>query len=178
MPKVLIIYYSKTGNTEEMGKAVEKGVLSEAVEVVRKRVEETHVDELPGYDAIIMGSPTYFGTVTAEIKKFIDESIKYYKRLKGKVGGAFSSCGIIGGGGETTNLTILKAMMIHGMIIQGTFDGGHYGPVSVGTPDGNKKAECKELGQRVARLVKRITGEDSKKKPKRIHKRDIARQAL
>ncbi len=156
MSRVLIVYYSKTGNTEEMAKAVEKGVHSQGVEVVCKRVQEAHVDELPAYDGIIIGSPTYFGNMAAEIKKFIDESIKYYKKLKGKVGGAFSSCGILGGGGETTNLAILKALMIHGMVIQGTFDGGHYGPVSVQTPDAAKRAECEELGQRVAQLVEKI----------------------
>jgi NAD(P)H dehydrogenase (quinone) len=155
MPKVLIVYFSKTGNTEAMARAVEKGVRSQGLEVVCKNVEEAHVDELPRFDGIIIGSPTYFGTVTAEIKKFIDDSIKHYKRLKGKVGGAFSSCGIVGGGGETTNLTILKALMIHGMIIQGTFDGGHYGPVAIRKPDEAKLAECEELGQRVSQLVKK-----------------------
>ena len=155
MPRVLIVYHSKTGNTEEMSKAVEKGAHSQGVEVVRKRVEEAHVDELPAFDGIVIGSPTYFGNVSAEIKTFIDDSIKYYKKLKGKVGGAFSSCGILGGGGETTNLAILKALMIHGMVIQGTFDGGHSGPVSVGMPDAAKKIECEELGQRVAQLVKK-----------------------
>ena len=156
MPKVLIVYYSKTGNTEEMAKAVEKGVRSQGVEVVRKRVEEAHVDELPACDGIIIGSPTYFGNVAAEIKKFIDESIKYYKKLKGKAGGAFSSCGILGGGGEITNLAILKALMIHGMVVQGTFEGGHFGPVSVGMPDTAKKIECEELGRRVAQMSKKM----------------------
>jgi NAD(P)H dehydrogenase (quinone) len=122
-----------------MARSVEKGVREEGVEVARKRVEESNVDDLPAYDGIIIGSPPYFGTMTAEVKKFIEESIKYYKGLKGKVGGAFSSCGILGGGGETTNLATLKAMMIHGMIIQGTFDGEHFGPVSVCTPDAAKK---------------------------------------
>ena len=154
MSRVLIVYHSKTGHTEEMAKAVEKGAHSQGVEVVCKRVQEAHVDELPAYDGIIIGSPTYFGNVSAEMKKFIDDSIKYYKKLKGKVGGAFSSCKT--GGGETTNLAILNALMIHGMVIQGTFDGGHYGPVSVQMPDAAKKAECEELGRRVAQLVKKI----------------------
>lgn len=157
MASVLIVYFSRTGNTEEMAKAVEKGLRSEGVEVNRKRVEEIHVDKLKDFDGVIIGSPTYFGTMATEIKKFIDESIKYFGKLDGKAGGAFSSCGGLGGGAETTVLDILKALLIHGMVIQGTSGGGHYGPVSIGKPDVARRKECEELGQRVANLVKKMT---------------------
>lgn len=158
MARVLVVYYSKTGNTEEMAKAVEKGLTSENVVAVRKRVEETNVDELPAFDGVVIGSPTYFGTMAAEIKKFIDESIKYYGKLEGKVGGAFASSGSLGGGNETTVLDILKALLIHGMIIQGKSRGGPlYGPVSLGKPDDSVKKKCEEFGQRVARLVRKFS---------------------
>ena len=135
MVKILVVYYSKTGNTEEMAKAVEKGLCSEDVDCIRKKVEETIVDELPAYDGVIVGSPTYFGTMAAEMKKFFDESIKYFGKLDGKVGGAFASSGTLGGGNETTVLDILKALLIHGMVIQGKSKGGHhFGPVSIGRP--------------------------------------------
>jgi NAD(P)H dehydrogenase (quinone) len=157
MPRVIIVFYSKTGNTEEMAKAVEKGITSGGGEVVRKHVDETHVDELPAFDGIIIGSPTYFGTMATAVKRFVDESIKYYGKLEGKVGGAFANSGALGGGNETTVLDILKALLIHGMIIQGRSEGGdHYGPVSVGKPDSARIGACEEYGRRIAHLVRKI----------------------
>ena len=48
----------------------------------------------------------------AEVKKFIDESVKYYRKIEGKLVAAFTSTGMIGGGGETVCLDILKAFLI------------------------------------------------------------------
>ena len=74
MPRVLIIYYSLTGNTEKMAKIVAKGVEKENVEVEVKRVEEVKVDELKDADGIIIGSPTYYGSMASQIKQLFEES--------------------------------------------------------------------------------------------------------
>ena len=155
MSKILIIYFSKTGNTEKMAQLVAEGVKAEGVAVEVKKVEETSVDQLLDAKGIIIGSPTYFGTMAAEIKSFLDESVKHFGKLKGKIGAGFSSSALIGGGNETTVLAILKAFLIHGMIVQGETEGGHYGPVAIGAPDKRCGEECKKLGQKVAKLVKR-----------------------
>lgn len=157
MAKVLVIYYSKTGNTEEMARAVGEGVKGEGVEVEVKKVEDTKADELLEADGIIIGSPTYYGGMAASLKELLDESVKFHGELEGKVGGAFSSSANIGGGNETTIMDILKAFLIHGMIIQGTPEGDHYGPVAIGRPDKRSKSQCQDLGRRVAKLVKRLT---------------------
>lgn len=159
MPKVLIIYYSETGNTEKMAKLVFEGAKEEKIDVELKRVEETKVEELLKADGIIIGSPTYYGLPATPIKKLLDESVKYHGHLEGKVGGAFSSAANIGGGNETTILAILEAFLIHGMIIQGTSLGDHYGPVSIGPPDKRVERQCKELGRRVAKLVMKLSKE-------------------
>lgn len=158
MPKILIIYQSKTGNTEKMAEAVEAGVKKEAVEVLCKRIQNAEVDDLLDTDGIIIGTPTYFAGTTAEIKKFIDQSIKHFKKLEGKVGAAFTSSGDLGGGNETALLDILRAFLVHGMIVPGFTSGGHYGPVSVGAPNEERIRICTEFGGKVARLVKRICG--------------------
>lgn len=160
MAKILIIYHSKTGNTEAMAKAVEAGAKREGVEVTRKKLEKASVDDLLEPDGIIIGSPTYFAAAAAEVKKFTDESIKHFGKLEGKVGAAFSSSGDLGGGSETAILDILRAFLVHGMIIQGATSGGHYGPVSVGAPNQERKEICEALGVRVAKLVKRLTKND------------------
>jgi NAD(P)H dehydrogenase (quinone) len=156
MAKILIIYQSKTGNTEAMAKAVEKGIIQEGVEVVRKRIEEAGIDDLLEPEGIIIGSPTYFAATTAEVKRFVDDSIKHWKKLEGKVGAAFVSCGDIGGGGETAILDILRAFLVHGMLVPGFVSGGHYGPVSVGAPDEERKKICVDFGARIAKVVKKI----------------------
>ena len=158
MAKVLIVYQSKTGNTAAMAEAVEEGVRKEGVEVIRKKIEEASLTDLLEPDGIIIGSPTYFAATTAEVKRFMDDSIKHFKKLEGKVGAAFVSCGDLGGGGETAILDILRAFLVHGMIIPGFVSGGHYGPVSVGSPSAERKDVCVEFGSKVAEVVKRLHG--------------------
>lgn len=156
MPSVLIVYHSRGGNTEEMSRSVEEGVKSEGVEVIRKKVGRATLKDLLKSDGIILGSPTYYGTMAAEMKALLDKTVQIHGKLEGKVGSAFSSCGGLGGGVETTVLDMAKALLIHGMIIQGDPWGSHYGTVSIGKPSAAAKKECKKLGEKVARLVKRL----------------------
>ncbi len=157
MAKVLITYYSRTGNTEKMAKLIAEGVEAGGVEAVTKRVQDTIVDELAEYDGIIAGSPTYYGSMAWELKKLLDESIKLHGKLDGKVGGAFSTAANIGGGNETTILDILNAFLIHGMVIQGDPMGDHYGRVSINAPDSRVETQCRRMGERIAALVKKLT---------------------
>jgi NAD(P)H dehydrogenase (quinone) len=159
MAKILIVYQSKTGNTERMSEAVEAGIKKEGVSVIRKKIEKTTLNDLLEPQGIIIGTPTYFAATTAEFKKLIDESIKCFPKLEGKVGAAFASSGDLGGGGETAILDILRAFLVHGMIVPGFTSGGHYGPVSVGAPNEERKKVCTEFGAKVARLVKKLSGD-------------------
>jgi len=157
MPKAIVIYYSQTGNTKKMAENIVEGIRKEGIEVVLKEVKEVKAQDLLNYDAIIIGSPTYYGTMAAEIKKLLDDSVKFHGRLDGKIGAAFSSSANIAGGNETTILDILQAMLIHGMIIQGDPQGSHYGAVSVGSPDSRSIKECLRWGLRIAKLIKKCT---------------------
>jgi NAD(P)H dehydrogenase (quinone) len=157
MPKILIVYDSKSGNTETMALAVAKGADKAGdLEVTVKKAEETKNNDLLAADGIIMGSPTYFGQMSAKLKALIDESVKVHKQLTGKVGGAFTSSGGTASGGETTLLSIVQAMLIHGMIVQGRADDKHYGVAVTGAPKKRDLAECEKLGQRVATLVLKL----------------------
>ncbi|MFA4044102.1 MAG: hypothetical protein HZRFUVUK_000885 [Candidatus Fervidibacterota bacterium] len=159
MPKVLIVYYSRTGNTKSMAEAVAEGAKRVGgVDVELKAVEECTPEDLLNADGIIVGSPTYYGLPAGEIKKLFDESVKYHGRLEGKVGGAFTSSANVGGGNETTIMAILQMMLIHGMVVQGSSIGDHYGPVSIGAPDQRARQQCLSLGERVARLVMKLHG--------------------
>ena len=158
MAKALVIYYSQSGNTKKMAESVVEGIKKEGLEVVLKEAKDTEASELLKYEAIIIGSPTYYGTMAAEIKKLFDDSVSFHGKLDGKIGAAFASSANIGGGNETTILDILNAMLIHGMIIQGDPQGDHYGPVAIGAPDARAIRECVRLGTRVAKLVKKLGG--------------------
>ena len=154
--KVLIVYDSKSGNTEAMANAVMEGVEGEGIDAEVKRVDEASVDDIPMVDGVILGSPVYYGLPTAKMKQYIDETVKYHGKLDGKVGGAFASAGGSHTGAETTIIALNEALFIHGMVVQGTSGSNHYGAASVGAPDEKDKENCRKLGARVARLVKKL----------------------
>jgi NAD(P)H dehydrogenase (quinone) len=156
-PKVLLTYYSRGGNTRRMAELVQEGLQGEGgVEVSLRPVEEVAAKELLGFDAIVAGSPTYYGSMAWPLKKLLDDSVAFHGQLEGRVGAAFTSSGGLAGGNETTVLDILKAFLIHGMVLQGDPKGDHFGAVSVGAPDERAADSCRKLGARVARLVKRL----------------------
>lgn len=157
MSKVLISYFSKSGNTEKMAEYIKEGLDSLGdVDVDLKKVQDTTIKDLRSSDGIVIGSPTYFGVMATEVKELMDKSIKCYGKLVGKVGGAFSSSGMIGGGNETTIMSILQGLLIHGMIVQGVQKGNHYGPVSVGAPNEDVQKECVRYGKMIGELVKKL----------------------
>lgn len=157
MAKILVIYDSRTGNTEKMAFAIAEGAKQvEGVEVTVKKAEQTSLDDLLDADGIIIGSPTYYGQMSAKIKALIDESVKIHGRLEGKVGAAFTSSGGTATGAETTLLSILQAMLVHGMIIQGRANDTHYGAAAIQKPDKNELEACKNLGKRVANLTQKL----------------------
>jgi len=156
MKKVLVTYHSLSGNTAEMARMIADGLADKGLDVTLKRVEEVAIDSLPGYDGFVVGSPNYFGTMAWPVKKFVDESVKYFKKLDGKAAAAFTSEGMIGGGGDTVVLDILKAFLIHGCVVQGLTSAGHYGPVAVGKPDERIAREVGFLVEKFAALVTKL----------------------
>jgi len=158
MVKILVVYYSRSGNTQKMAELIAEGARGEGVEVEVKDVESTRVDDLLSADAIIAGSPTYYGGMAAELKKLLDDSVKFHRKLAGKVGAAFASAANVGGGNETTILGILQAWLIHGMIVPGQAIGDHYGPVSINAPDKRVTRQCRTLGESVRDLACKVGG--------------------
>ena len=154
--KVLIVYDSRTGNTEKMAVKISEAIKDNGLEVILKKVEDASVDELPNVNALILGSPVYYGLPSGKIKQFIDESVKYHGKLTHLVGGAFCSAGGTHTGSESTILALLDSMLIHGMIIQGNPHGNHYGPAAIGSPDDKTLEHCEKLAERVVNLVKKL----------------------
>ena len=122
-----------------------------------KAVNDVKAEDLLNYDAIVVGSPTYYGHMAGPIKQLFDDIVGFHGKLDGKVGAAFTSSANIGGGNETTIMGIIEAMLIAGCVVQGDPQGDHYGPVSIGKPDERVKRQCMRRGRRIAELAKKLS---------------------
>ncbi|NYT01754.1 MAG: flavodoxin family protein [Methanosarcinales archaeon] len=159
MTKVLVGYYSQTGNTARMAGAVAEGARSAGAEVTLKKVEEVTLDDLVAADGIIIGSPTYYAQMAAQVKMLFDRSSEIRGRLENKVGAAFTSSASPEGGNQTTLISILECMIIHAMAVVGDpmETGGHFGAIAVGDPDQRSLETCRKTGARVARLAAKLS---------------------
>jgi NAD(P)H dehydrogenase (quinone) len=154
MIKMLIAYYSRSGNTKALAEAVAEGAKQvDDLDVTLKPIAQVAPKDLLGYQAIVLGSPVYYGTMAWEVKKLLDESVAFHGKLAGRVGGAFATSANLAGGNETTILDILNALLIHGMILRGSASGDHYGPVAIEQGD----ARSRDQGELFGRLWGELT---------------------
>jgi len=157
--KVLVMYYSSSGNTKKLAQMVANGVKEEKdVQCILKATPEVTKDDFLTCAAIIAGSPVYFGTMAAELKDVFDRFVGIRNKMGDKIGAAFATAGDESGGKETTIISIIQAFLIYGMIIVGDpLDAtGHYGVACTGVPDKETEKNAMKLGRRVAKLVKKI----------------------
>jgi len=125
-------------------------------EVNVKKVDQVKLEDLVKADGLIFGSPTYFGEMSGKLKTLIDESVKVHGKLEGKVGAAFTSSGGTTSGAETTLLSIVQTMLVHGMIVPGRANDKHFEAAAVGSPKAKDLESCRELGRRVAELTNKL----------------------
>lgn len=144
MPKVLIFYYSRTGNTEKMASAIAEGLRTvEGVEVDVKFYLDA--SELANYDAIVIGAPTYHHDMPLEIKRLFENAAVKNVNLKGKIGAAFGS---YGWSGEAPRLALEIMENKFGMQVIKP-------PLLIRySPDQTGLEKCRELGRNVADKVK------------------------
>lgn len=197
MPKVLVLYYSSYGHVETMAEAVAEGVRQvEGAQVDIRRVRETapeevargahfkldqaapyaEVNELPNYDAIIIGAPTRYGRMPSQMAAFLDQTGGVWMKgaLVGKVGAAFGSTASQHGGQETTLFSTITNLLHLGMIVVGlpyTFQGmmridevhggTPYGATTIAGGDGSRRPSETDLEG--ARVQGRVVAETAKK---------------
>jgi len=141
--KILIVYYSQTGNTEKMARAVEEGAKS----VVGINVEVKYFvrpEELEEADAIILGMPTYYHDIGMDMKNLLEGASKQEINLKGKVGAAFGS---YGWSGEAPNiLTEIMKNQFEMDVIEPALRIKY-------NPDSKALEECRKLGKTVAEKI-------------------------
>lgn len=159
--QILVLYYSKGGNTKKLAQHIAKGVDQvQGVTSVLKSTGEVAKDDFLASSGIIAGSPVYFGVMAADMKRVFDEFVGTRKKMEGKVGAAFATSGDPSGGKETTIMSIIQTLLIYGMVVVGDpmSATGHYGVACVGAPDRKAEENAVKLGQRVAELAKKLHG--------------------
>jgi NAD(P)H dehydrogenase (quinone) len=157
--QILVLYYSKGGNTRKLAEAVVEGIAQvDGVAALLRHTDEVTRDDFVDSAGIIAGSPVYFGSMAAPLKKVLDDFVSVRRRMENKIGAAFATSGDPTGGKETTMLSILQALMIYGMVIVGDplAATGHYGVACVGAPDSGVNENARKLGRRVAELAKKV----------------------
>jgi len=197
--KVLVLYYSAYGHIETMAQAVADGAREAGAQVDIKRVPETvpddvarsshfkldqaapiaRVDELESYDAIILGTGTRYGRLSAQMAAFLDQTGALWSRgaLNGKVGGAFVSTASQHGGQETTLFSLITNLLHLGLIpvglpysFQGQLKldevtgGSPYGATTIAASDGSRQPSENELagarfqGKHIAQIAAKLFG--------------------
>jgi NAD(P)H dehydrogenase (quinone) len=169
--RVLVAYYSLTGNTEKMAEGVVEGAKRRpGVAVTLKKVEEVGQLDLGSADGIILGCPTYYGTLPGKMKVVIDDwSWKMKVDFTDKVGGAFSTGGGQVGGKEFVVMSLMMFMLSNRMVVAGPLyrndkTGSVWGEVGAAAMTGPldpgvSEAEldsARRLGERVARLSAKL----------------------
>jgi NAD(P)H dehydrogenase (quinone) len=157
--QVLILYYSKGGNTKKMAESIAEGVRSVAgVQPLLKSTQEVTKDDFVQSAGLVAGSPCYFGVMAWDLKRVFDDFVGVRKKMENKVGAVFATSGDPSGGKETTMMSIFQCLLIYGMIVVGDpMDAtGHYGVACVGAPDEKAKENGRKLGRRVAELCKKL----------------------
>lgn len=180
MAKVLVLYYSTYGHIEKMAYAMAEGAKAAGAKVDVKRVPETvpedlakksgykldqqapiaRVSELVDYDAVIVGTGTRYGRISAQMAAFLDQTGGLWASgaLNGKIGGAFTSSATQHGGQETTLFSIITTLLHLGFTIVGlpyshqgqmTLDeivgGSPYGATTIAGGDGSRQPSEIEL---------------------------------
>jgi NAD(P)H dehydrogenase (quinone) len=200
MTKVLVLYYSMYGHIETMAGAVADGAREvDGVEVTVKRVPElmpreaaekagakldqaapeAQPAELADYDAIIVGTPTRFGNMAAQMRNFWDQTGGLWAKgaLIGKAGSVFTSSGTQHGGQESTLLATHITLLHHGLVIVGLpyscaaqmgldeiKGGSPYGASTIAGGDGSRQPSEQELGmarfqgRHVAEIAAKLAG--------------------
>jgi NAD(P)H dehydrogenase (quinone) len=157
--KILVLYYSQTGNTRKLAEAIAQGAEAvDGINVILKQADEVTQDEFVSADAVIAGSPVYFGGMAAQLKKVFDQFVRVRNQMEGKVGAAFATSADPSGGKETTMMSIIQALLIYGMVVAGDplSATGHYGVACTGAPDNHAKTNGEKLGRRIAELAKKL----------------------
>ena len=151
--KIAVIYHSESGNTRKVAGMIAEGATAcDDIQVKTMSIDEVDKEFVAEAKAVILGTPTYAGTYSWQMKKWLDTSgIK----LADKLGSAFATANYVGGGGGVAELALIHHMLVKGMLVysSGASQGApiiHFGAVAIKDGNAYQQERAKELGKRVA----------------------------
>jgi flavorubredoxin len=143
MSRILVLYYSRSGNTEKMANAVAEGAKSAGAPDV-ELAYHINAEDLVSYDAIVLGTPTYHHDMPIDMKKLFEDAADKQVNLKGKAGAAFGS---YGWSGEAPKLLLeIMKNRFEMQVIEPPF-------LAKYTPDGSVLDKCRDFGKRVSETL-------------------------
>lgn len=154
--KISIVYESKSHRTEKVAHMIEEGIKRAGdIEVKLMNIEKGPVDKefINESSAVFFGTPTYYSSISWQMKKWFDESFKL--NIEGKIGAAFATADYLGGGSDIALLTLIGHMVVKGML---AYSGGsalghpytHLGVTALKQVDEKQEEKIKIFGKRVA----------------------------
>ncbi|MGH2608074.1 MAG: flavodoxin family protein [Tepidiformaceae bacterium] len=165
MARILLLYDSRGGLTEQLADSIAEGVAAAGAECVRRRIEDAVIPDVLRADGIIVGSPNWSG-MTGKLKDWFDYSGDLWEtgELAGKVGAAFTAGYSRSGGIEATLLQLLHLLFAHGMVVVGLpwsdtmrRSGSYYGATAHGQVTDEDRDQARALGARVAEVASRLS---------------------
>jgi len=153
--KLTIVYHSESGNTKKVAELMADAASKvEGLEAKAMSVDNFDADFINESSAVIFGSPTYCGTYSWQMKKFLDTTRTI--NLKGKLGGVFITEGYIGGGADLAELSLIGCLLVRSMLVYsgGVMEGNpptHLGAVLIKDGDEFQIDRAKIFAQRIAK---------------------------
>ncbi len=154
--KISIIYYCDSGNTKRIAELITEGAnRSVVIEAKAMNIEAINHPFLLESKAIIIGSPEKNGTISWQMKKWLET--KYTKgQLKGKLGGVFSTSEYFGAGAEHTQIELIKQLLFKGLLVysSGTAEKQpftHLGIAAIKDGIDYQEEKARVFGERIAK---------------------------
>jgi NAD(P)H dehydrogenase (quinone) len=167
--RVLVAYYSQTGNTAKVASAIGKGAASvKEMEVAVRKVSDVKDAEILGADGILVGTPVQWGNAAAGAKQFLDRVGDVLWKAKtngdGKTAGAFCTGGGVALGKDIARMSIISALMTMRFVIVGGVDDAGFGTLGAEATTGEadpglsekELEEARRFGERFARVTLKL----------------------
>ena len=151
--RIAVIYHSESGTTAKVAETIASGArIGDQVEVRTMGIQEVDKAFVEEASAVILGTPTYAGTISWQMKQWLDTG---RIKLADKLGAVFATARFVGGGAEVAELALIGHMLVKGMVVysSGTTRGQpftHYGPVTIHADDVDQQERARIFGQRIA----------------------------
>jgi len=160
--KIAIIYHSESGNTKKVADIIKEGVTSvEGIQAKCMSIQEVDKSYVEEAKVVFLGTPTYTGTYSWQMKQWLDTG---KVKLAGKIGCVFATEKYLGGGADNAELALISELLVKGMFVYsvGTSEGQpytHFGVVSIQEGTKEQQERVSIFAKRVAIKAKELLGD-------------------